>query len=183
MNDLSLSILDLVENSIAARATSIDVTVNEDHKLNRLIVTIIDNGCGMDEVTVKNALDPFYTTKTTRRVGLGLPFVKMAAEDAGGTLFLSSKPSQGTELIVSFTLDHVNTPPLGDLASTIYTICAHQAVQGFTYHHLVGDHRFDFDLQQVKTILQGVPVTDGSVMKFLLEYLNENIDLIRGGTL
>jgi len=69
------------------------------------------------------------------------------------------------------------------LAATIYTICAHQAVQGFTYHHVVGNRRFDFDLSQVKTILQDVPITDGSVMKFLLDYINENIDFIRGGTL
>jgi hypothetical protein len=183
MNDLSLYILDLVENSIAANATMIEVTICEDHQKNQLELIIADNGLGMDEVTQHKALDPFYTTRTTRKVGLGLPFIQMAAIDAEGSLSLESKPGAGTTLRVRFQADHVNTPPLGDLPATIYAISIHQAVQGFKYHHITDEFQFHYDLDQVRALLEETPLTDGKVMKFLIEYLQENIDLIRGGTL
>jgi len=183
MNDLSLYLLDLVENSIAAQATMIEVTVREDRKSNRLELIIADNGRGMDANTLHKALDPFYTTRTTRKVGLGLPFIQMAAEDAEGNLSLESTPGVGTTLHVCFQANHVNTPPLGDLPASIYAISIHQAVQGFIYHHITDEFQFHYDLDQVRSILDGTPLTNGKVMKFLLEYIQENIDSVRGGTL
>jgi len=183
MNDLSLYLLDLVENSIAADATMIEVTIREDHRNNRLEMIIADNGKGMDEMTKRKAVDPFYTTRTTRKVGLGLPFIQMAAEDAEGSFSLESTLGVGTTLHVCFQADHINTPPLGDLAASIYDISIHQAVQGFKYHHITDEFQFHYDLDQVRTLLDGTPLTDGKVMKFLLEYIQENIDSIRGGTL
>lgn len=182
MNDLSLYLLDLVENSIAAKASMIEVEVAEDRKANRLSLTICDNGRGMDETTREKALDPFFTTRTTRRVGLGLPFIRMAAEDALGTFSLESALGVGTTLCATFVADHVNTPPLGDLAATLCAISLHQDVTGFRYVHVVDGRRFEYDLQQVKTILDGTPLTAGGVMKFLHQYIHENIDHIRGGT-
>lgn len=182
MNDLSLYILDLVENSIAAKASMIDVEVLEDGKGNRLSLTIRDNGKGMDETTQRKALDPFYTTRTTRKVGLGLPFIKMAAEDALGTFSLESQPGVGTVLVATFVTDHVNTPPLGDLGATLVAISLHQEVTGFRYVHIVDGRRFEYDLEQIKAILEGTPLTAGGILKFLHQYIQENIDHIRGGT-
>jgi len=181
MNDLSLYILDLVENSINAHASMIEVTVREDQNKNLLELTIRDNGMGMDEATSAKALDPFYTTRTTRRVGLGLPFIKMATEEALGTFRLESSPGVGTVLTAGFPADHINTPPLGDLAATAYAISIHQEVKGFKYRHVVGQQAFEYDLDQVKSVLDGVSLTEGKVMKFILEYIQENIDSIRGG--
>jgi anti-sigma regulatory factor (Ser/Thr protein kinase) len=182
MNDLSLYILDLVENSINAHASVIEVTARENRAENLLELTIRDNGIGMDETTQKKALDPFYTTRKTRRVGLGLPFIKMATEDALGSFSLQSVPGEGTLVVARFSADHVNTPPLGDLAATLYAISVHQEIKEFKYHHLAGSRSFNYDLDQVKSVLDGVPLTEGKVMKFIMEYIQENIDSIRGGT-
>lgn len=183
MNDLSLYLLDLVENSINAKATLIEVTLREQTNLNLLELIIEDNGKGMDEETLKKVLDPFFTTRTTRRVGLGLPFIKMAAEDAGGYLSIESKPKAGTRLYVRFQADHINTPPFGDLASSIYSISIHQEIGGFIYHYIKNEQQFHYDLSEIKSILNGVPLTDGNVMKFIKEYIKENMESLRGGTL
>ena len=122
MEDLSLHILDIVENSVAAAADRIEILIDEDTRNDRLSLEIRDNGRGMDEATRKKALDPFYTTRTTRRVGLGLPLLAQAAREAGGTFELESEPGRGTLVKAVFQLSHPDRKPLGDIAATLQTI-------------------------------------------------------------
>lgn len=122
MQDLSLHILDILENSIAASASRIEIELEEDTGRDVLCLEIRDNGRGMDAETRKRALDPFFTTKTTRRVGLGLPLLAQAARESGGTLEIASQPGQGTRVRAVFQLSHPDRKPLGDIAETLRTI-------------------------------------------------------------
>jgi anti-sigma regulatory factor (Ser/Thr protein kinase) len=122
MQDLSLHILDILENSIAASASRIEIELEEDTRRDLLCLEIRDNGRGMDAQTRKRALDPFFTTKTTRRVGLGLPLLAQAARESGGTLQIASQPGQGTLVKAVFQLSHPDRKPLGDIAETLRTI-------------------------------------------------------------
>ena len=124
MEDLSLHILDIVENSITASADRIKILIDENTENDMLSLEICDNGKGMDEDTQKKALDPFYTTRTTRRVGLGLPLLSQAARESGGTFTLTSAPGRGTRIRAEFQLSHPDLKPMGDIAETLSIILA-----------------------------------------------------------
>jgi signal transduction histidine kinase len=124
MEDLSLHILDIVENSITASASRITILVIEDTAGDRLSLEIADNGKGMDEEMAKKVLDPFFSTRTTRRIGLGLPLLAQAAKASGGTLEIDTAPGRGTTVKVGFQLSHPDRKPLGDIAATLGAIVA-----------------------------------------------------------
>ncbi|MEE0944928.1 MAG: ATP-binding protein [Clostridia bacterium] len=174
MEELSLNILDIVQNSIAARAELIEVEIVEDTKADTLTITITDNGCGMSEEMVKNVTDPFTTGRKTRRVGLGIPLFKLAAELTGGGLEIESELGKGTRIIARFGLSHIDRQPLGDIASTMHQLIIMNENVDFLYVHKVNDNEFKFDTREVKEILGGVSLAEHEVMVWLLEYLNEN---------
>ena len=122
MEDLSLHILDIMENSIAALASRIELTIAEDTLDDLLSLEIRDNGKGMDAEARSKALDPFFTTRTTRRVGLGLPLLAQAARQSGGTFELISEPGKGTTVKAAFQPSHLDMKPLGDIAETLRMI-------------------------------------------------------------
>lgn len=124
MEDLSLHILDVVENALAASARAVEILIVEDAAQDRLSLEIRDDGTGMDEETRRRALDPFFTTRTTRRIGLGLPLLAQAAQASGGELELDSAPGRGTTVRAVFRLSHPDRKPLGDVASTLGAILA-----------------------------------------------------------
>ena len=124
MEDLSLHLLDIVENSLTAAATEIRILIDEDTANDRLVLEIRDDGEGMNEEMQKKALDPFFTTRTTRRVGLGLPLLAQAARESGGHFEVSSVPGEGTTVRAIFQLSHPDRKPMGDIAGTLCTILA-----------------------------------------------------------
>jgi hypothetical protein len=125
MPDLSMHILDIVENSTRAGAKEVSLAIVEDNKANRMTIIIIDDGNGMTEEELKRALDPFYTTKKERRkVGLGLPMLRETAEQAGGNLKVTSAPGKGTEVRATMVLNHIDRPPLGDINETLKIVIA-----------------------------------------------------------
>ena len=119
MEDLSLHVMDIVENSIASGATVVLVAIEQDDEVARLVITIHDNGRGMTESESRKALDPFYSTKRGKRIGLGIPLLKQAAVESGGELDLISKPGTGTVIRAEFCLDHPDLKPMGDMEGTI----------------------------------------------------------------
>lgn len=119
MEDLSLHILDVVENSIRAGATEVRVRLTENRAEDRLILEIGDDGEGMDEATAKRCVDPFFTTKAGKQVGLGLPFLSQSAEEAGGELVVKTAKGKGTKIIATYRLSHIDRRPLGDLDGTM----------------------------------------------------------------
>ena len=135
MEDLSLHILDIVENSVAARADKIEIRTTEDKKKDLLSVEVIDNGFGMDEETTKKALDPFYTTKTVRRFGFGLSLLMEAAKTAGGSFSIESKKGKGTKISATFQLSHIDRQPMGDMGQTMITLILGNPEIDFIYIH------------------------------------------------
>jgi signal transduction histidine kinase len=135
MEDLSLHLLDIVENSINALATRIDISIIEKKDEDRLIMEISDNGMGMDEEVKRNVLDPFFTTKPNRKAGLGLPLLAQAAEEAGGSLRIESEVGKGTKITAAFQLSHMDRKPLGNMIETLRVLRAAHPYIDFSFSH------------------------------------------------
>jgi signal transduction histidine kinase len=149
MEDLSLHILDIAENSIAAEARKIEIIITEETDKDLLTIEIKDDGKGMDEETVKKALDPFYTTRKTRRVGLGLSFLSQAAEESGGKMELNSIPNEGTTTRATFCLSHPDCKPMGDMNETIHTLVIGHPDINFIYEYRKDNSIFRFDSREM----------------------------------
>jgi len=145
MRDLSLHILDLAENSIKAKARRIEIRVETDSKSDLLTLEIIDDGKGMDEKTVEMALDPFFTTKDGKEVGLGLALLSQAAEQAGGELRIDSEEAKGTKVTATFQLSHPDMKPIGDVFATMAALVAGNPSVQFILDYKKGDDCYHFD--------------------------------------
>lgn len=183
MRELALHILDIAENSISAGATQIRITVEENLMDDRLNIAIEDNGKGMDAETVMRITDPFVTSRTTRKVGLGLPFFKAAAEACNGALTIESEPGIGTKVQVTFQHSHIDRMPLGDLTSTLLTLILGTPEVHWIFEYRMNNQTFVFDDEPIKETLDGVSLTEPSVMKFIREMLQEGIAATRQTTL
>ncbi len=177
MKELALHILDIAENSVRAGATIIEIRVTEDLDDDLLLIEIVDNGCGMDDETLNQVLRPFFTTKTVRRVGIGLSLLRRAAERAGGDLQIFSEIGKGTRVVAQFQLSHIDRQPLGDIGSTIKAIIFASPEIEIVYHHRKSEDRFVFDTRMVKEVLDGVPITEPRVMTFISDLIRERRDL------
>lgn len=176
MEDLSLHVLDILENSAAAGATSIEVRITEEINENRLIIEIQDNGRGMARAELGMSRDPFFTTKRTRRVGLGLPMMAQACEEAGGRLELWSEPGKGTRITASFVYDHIDRKPLGRLAETVTAFIAGNGGRTeLIYRHRRGDREFVFDTSEIKRTLEGVGIDHPEVLAFIKEAIAQEL--------
>ena len=182
MQELSLNILDIAQNSVKAGATLVTIAVTAQSIANRLEIVIEDNGCGMDELQVKRVTDPFYTTRTTRKVGLGIPFFKMAAEMAGGGLALFSEPGKGTVVKAWFELDNIDRMPMGALGETVTSLIQCSPTVDFVLRYRVDDRQFVADTREFKAILESDGLGDPPVLLFIRQYLDENIETVNGGT-
>ena len=149
MQDLSLHILDIAENSISALAKRIEIRIDEDQTNDLLTVEIKDDGKGMDEQTLKKAIDPFFTTRTTREVGLGLSLLAQAAQQADGRIELSSAPGGGTTVKATFRFTHPDCKPVGEIHETIRTLIAGNPNIDFLYEHKRNDSTYRFDTREM----------------------------------
>lgn len=181
MRELSLNVLDIAQNSIAAAATQIQIEVVERTDAHTLTIGIYDNGCGMTDEQVKSVLDPFYTTRTTRKVGMGVPLFKMAAQQTGGSLTVSSKVGIGTNIKAVFHTDSVDFTPLGDMASTVTTLVSMNTEIQFLYRHKVDKREFIFDTAEIREILGDVPLSEPAVVQWMREFIEENTKALYGG--
>ena len=179
-----MNVLDVAENSVAAGSTLTSITVEIDTAKRLLAVTIDDNGKGMDEETVRRVTDPFYTTRTTRKVGLGLPLFREAAEATGGALHIRSQPGRGTTVRATFTLGHIDLAPLGDMTGTVVGLVQCNPKIDFVYRVVADGEEFCMDTREVRGILEGVPLSTPEVAVFLRGYLQENTEnLLKRSTL
>ena len=174
MTEIALNILDVAENSISAGASLITIEVRIRREQDRLSVVITDDGCGMDNEQVKRVQDPFFTTRTTRKVGLGVPFFKQAAESTGGSFEITSKKGTGTVVKADFVLSHIDRMPLGDINSVIYTLLTFNEAVAFHYIYEFDGKSFELDSREMKEILGHVPFQTPEVSAFIKEYLKEN---------
>lgn len=174
MQEISLNILDVVQNSITAKATLITIWVNQNINTGSLEITIKDNGLGMSTEQLHAVEDPFYTTRTTRKVGLGIPFFKMAATITGGEFHIQSKPMVGTSLYASFHTTHIDCMPLGDMISTIHTLVTTNETIDFLYTYEINNNSFTLDTREFREILGDIPFHTTEVSTFIKEYLTQN---------
>ncbi len=178
MRELSLNILDVAQNSITAGASLITIEVNENTTDHTLLIGIYDNGKGMSEEQVRSVVDPFFTTRTTRKVGMGIPLFKMAAEQTGGKLEIKSELGVGTEVRAYFKTDSVDFTPLGDVASTIQMLITMNTDRDFLYKHSVDGKEFVADTREIKEILGDVPLDTYEVSQWLIEFIKENTEVL-----
>lgn len=181
MEELALHILDLVQNSLAAGATEVVIEIEEDSAGGSLVITITDNGCGMDQEFVRRVLDPFTTTRTTRRVGLGLSLLAMAARQAGGDVQIASEKGKGTCVTATFRLQHWDCPPLGDVPATLVTVLAGAPRLNLTYRHTVDGRAFTFRTSEIQRELGEIPINNPKVLTFLKRHLQEALESLHGG--
>ena len=173
-----MNILDVAQNSVSAGASQINISVCCNKNDDILTIIIEDNGKGMSSETLQKVIDPFFTTRTTRAVGLGIPFFKMAAEMAGGGFEITSSEGEGTIVRATFVYSHIDRAPIGDLAETMgQFICLNEGITiGFTYQ--VDDAEFKVSTDEFSSVLEGVPLNTPQVMLFVCSYLKENMDSI-----
>lgn len=145
MEDLSLHILDIAENAVRAGATEVEIELMESRNCETLELRILDDGKGMDEQTLSRATDPFFTTRDASRVGLGLPLLSQAAEEAGGRLRVASREGRGTEVVATFRYDHPDMRPMGDICGTLAALVAGHPSVRFVFESNTGGERVHFD--------------------------------------
>ncbi len=174
MTEISLNILDVAENSTRAGASLVTILIDISNADDTLKVVIADDGCGMTPEQVAKVTDPFFTTRTTRKVGLGVPFFKMAAESSGGSFDIVSEVNVGTTVTAIFGLTNIDRMPLGDITSTIHNLIVYHPDTDFLYRYTVDDRSFTLDTREMREILGGVPFDVPEVSAYIKEYLSEN---------
>ncbi len=177
MKELSLNILDITENSVKAKATLTEIAICEDDE--KLEITVTDNGVGMTKEVLSTVTDPFYTTRTTRKVGLGLPLLKLEAEMTGGGIEVESThisedaENHGTKVSAKFYKNHIDCIPLGDIVETVATLIQGHPDTDFLFTHRFAGGEAVLDTRELRQVLEGVPLDTYEVIKWIKEYLNE----------
>ena len=175
MRELSLHILDLATNSLEAGATELTIGVTEKPEEDLLVVVVEDNGRGMDEETLRRATDAFYTSRTTRRQGLGLPLFQAMCERSEGKMALESAPGRGTVVRAQVKLSNIDRPPLGDMGGVVQTLACQAQTVHLRYRHEVAGASFDFDTAELQQELGEAPVTAPTVLHWIGEHVREGL--------
>jgi len=173
MEDLSLHILDIAENSITAEASIITVIINESKKNNLLTLEVRDNGRGMNEDMFKHAEDPFHTTRKTRKVGLGIPLLTQAAKDCEGEMQIETKKGEGSSIKASFQYNHIDRKPLGDITATITVLIAGNPHINFIFQLIREDEELLIDTAELKNDIGDVPINSPGVIKIIKDTIND----------
>lgn len=179
MKELSLNILDIAENSVKAGASLIKIFITETAE--KLTVTISDNGCGMNDEILKSVENPFYTTRTTRKVGMGIPLLKLAAEQTGGSVKIVSTTqgeNHGTSVTADFFKNHIDFTPLGDITQTLITLIQGHPDVDFLFKHKTKNGEVNLNTAELRKVLDGIPLNTYDVIVWIKEYLKEQYQLL-----
>ncbi len=174
MRELSLNVLDIAQNSVSADSSLVEIEAFENTAKHELTLGVFDNGKGMTKEQLSSVRDPFFTTRTTRKVGLGVPLFKMAAEMTGGSFSIESEVGKGTKVQAFFKTDSIDFTPLGDMTSTVVLLITMNTNIDFVYRFRKDEKSFLLDTRQLKEILGDVPLSEPSIANWLTEYINEN---------
>ena len=173
MRELSLHILDVLENAVEAGASAIEIKIDEDIEADQMVIEIGDNGRGMSKEMTSGILDPFYTTRKTRHVGLGLPLFSEAARRCEGGFSIDSEPGTGTMVKATFRHSHIDRAPLGDIPTALLAILLSERSIDLDYSHRIDDREFRFDSSEIRDELGDVPLTHPKVREWLLQFMQE----------
>lgn len=178
MKELSLNVLDIAMNSVKAKATLISIHITEDDEL--LKMEIVDNGCGMTADFLRGVIDPFCTTRTTRKVGLGIPLLKLAAEQTGGEVVITSKheseypEEHGTHVVATFYKKHIDFTPMGDIISTVTTLIQGSPDIDFAFLHKSNTFDVSLDTREVREVLgPEIPLSEPEILLWIADNLSE----------
>lgn len=175
MNDLSLHILDIAENCINAEAKNIEIIVDEDVNDDKLTIEINDDGKGVDKKIIEQMSDPFFTSRVTRKVGLGIPFLKESAQSANGSLKIDSEPGKGTKIMATFQYSHIDRKPLGDMPETLISLILRADKSEIYYRHLKKDNLFEFNTVDLKKGLKIESLQDTALLNNLKKLIQQKI--------
>jgi len=181
MRELSLHILDIVQNSITAGADKITVEIDENISSDSLKITISDNGCGMDAETLAAVNGQFATSRNTRKVGMGIALFRAAAELADGGLTLESEKGKGTTTTAVFRHSSIDRMPIGDISGTMMLLAAKAKSFELVYRHIWNGNEFIFSTEDVKNVLEGTPIDEPEVLTYIKDYIHENLEELFGG--
>ncbi len=181
MRELSLHILDIVQNSLEAGANVVKIEIEEGTNNNLFVIKITDNGQGIEKKLLKNITDPFVTSRSTRNVGLGLSLLKEAATRCNGDVRIESVLGKGTYIEAYFTRNHIDRAPLGDITETLITLIAVNTAVNFKFIYNIADKEFVFDTNKVQKELGDITITHPHVLNWLREFLHQNITKLSGG--
>ena len=179
MNDLSMHILDIVQNSISAGATRVTLTVDEAPGADLLTIVIGDNGKGMTPEQVSRLSDPFFTSRTTRKVGMGVPLLMDSARQSGGDVRIESEPGKGTEVTAVFGYSNIDRPPLGDVANALMLLVSSNPALDFLFTYRYNGEEYLFDTVDVREILGDDALKDLTIIRNLEEMIKDNMREIR----
>ena len=174
-----MHVMDIAENSVGGKAKNIAITVEENTYKDYLMMKIVDDGKGMDAEFLANVVNPFTTTRTTRKVGLGIPLLKEACEACNGSFQIQSEVGLGTTVEARFQHSHIDRMPLGDITDTIYCLVIAYPQIHWVFEYIVNGDVFYFDDQPIKKELEGIPLSDPGILGFIREYLDEGVNSIR----
>ncbi|MBQ7218972.1 MAG: sensor histidine kinase [Ruminococcus sp.] len=181
MRELSLNVMDVAQNSVRAEADLVKITVTESDRDDNLTISISDNGCGMTDEQVQQVIDPFFTTRTTRKVGLGVPLFKLSAEQTGGSFDIKSKVGVGTTTTASYVKSSVDMTPLGDINDTVKILIRCNPDIDFVFSHSTDLGEFTLDTRELREVLEGVSLDTPDVLEWIGQFLEENTQNIYGG--
>ena len=181
MEELALNILDIACNSVAANATKVRISVSADTSKDLLSISVKDNGRGMDKEFLPTVADPFATTRKTRKVGMGIPLFKAAAQVADGMFSIESEVGKGTETKATFKLSHIDRMPLGDLAATVVTLIGTAGEADIVFSYTVNTQNYVFDTGEIRKVLDGVDINSPEIIVYIKDMIDENITRINGG--
>lgn len=178
MLELAMHILDIAENSTRAGASLITIRIIEDHKKDMLTIEISDNGKGMNQDECNKALDPFYTSKKVRRVGLGLPLLHEATKRCEGSFSLESGKDKGTCVQAGFTYNHIDRQPLGNMPSTLLTLIAGNPDVDFIYSHQKNNAVYTLDTRIIRKEIEGIPMNNPEILRFVRGHIEDGLNEI-----
>lgn len=181
MKDLSMHILDIAQNSISAEAKLVEISMQLDYSADTLTLTIRDDGKGMPPELLAKVTSPFTTTRTTRKVGLGIPLLKAGAEQAGGSFELQSEPGRGTAISATYGMHNVDRPPLGEVAPSIQMLITLHPNIDFLFRAASNEDEFELDSREVKQVLDGVSLDDPTISEWLLDNLTQGFGSVFDG--
>ena len=181
MRELSDNIMDIAQNSISAGARLTEVHVKVSHADNMITFVFRDDGCGMSEELVKSVIEPFTTTRKTRKVGLGLPLLKQTAEMTGGALEIQSTVGVGTTVTATFGLDHIDRPPMGDVAGAWFSLVVMNPEKDFLFTYDYDGQVFTFDTREVRAAVDPIPLNQMEISAWIKDCISTEINELHGG--
>jgi len=182
MKSIAYHLLDIVHNSLRAGARLVEIDMQENTPENRMQLKVRDDGKGMAKDDLLRAVDPYYTSRKSRNVGLGLPLLKQNAERTGGSFHISSEPGVGTLVCAHFVTNHLDLPPMGDLPGTVHQIIIGNPGRDFLYRHTLDGNSFTIDTREIREILEDWPLDHPKISGYLRELIREYFDQIRSGS-